>query len=921
MDDRYKDIHSMQKQQKIDLLKEKNINPLNLEDGYDSVASALHKWTTIAHDAKNAKLSGEAYERLAKNYYDKMLVPAYGKLGTDAPSLELWQREAYKEDGAYDYDINDAYMNPVMRGITHALASTIQDVENVVETGTNLLGYGLKEGWAKAPLAAKAIAKGAVFEPESWVDKSREAMNGTNPGFWETAKRETRTLPVLGAISKVFDDRALQWWNESIPQKGFVDHATSFGVELAAAAPLFEGIALANEAGIAYTGLNEALGATKIGNAALHAITAFGEGLIYGTATRPQEDKSKAMEDGLTFMALSGVFAGLGKLATPWVERFKKSGGLDVLGDKAKEYSDRWTTKRRPLNSAEKDKMTEAATANMQAVAHNVGTEAAHEQGIALAYDWASKGLNEKQIQSDIRKRMKAAGTNSAEIGKVIEAARTAQRFSGKRSIIDIVDNADSLKKLRGQFSALRKDAEQNMVQHVEPVQEAIEKDALKSAKEPGAEKAKQRIRERIIASHPNIEQALARGQVTKEQIEKQVEEEYAKKVRAAAVMNSKKAEKIRNASKDAETVGKKRTAINADRDAKAKAKAEHLTKGRGPQGEIEPAESVVSHESRRAADRAKIKSSGVKAVIAGAGAKGLKSEVSRKTLTEAEETRGAFGGGVTSGLIHRRTIDAHWKNFAGALQKEFRGAKAGGYSKNFEAFIKDHVTGMEEHDFSEFLHYFLPPEMGPFERDIFFEKGKAGENPNLMAFMLNYKPMLPKSINTEISNRLRETVKVNLALPKNQPVTNKDLQFYARIMYNHVDNLLGSENVRLLGQRNVFKSSAKKMREQTEWMAESIQDRYMQDWEDIQTMFQAHPEQMNLAKGTLDSIYQGLYNLNKEVFDGSIDPKKAEKWKKASDDLSDWLVGLSNSAESQHRLDKWNIDYERAETYKWAAE
>lgn len=1080
-----------------------------MPSSYDGLVAGYHKWTLVAAGALRDKVSGEMQERLAKNYYDKMLVPLYQKMGMKPISRELWMREAWQQDGALTFDADDRYVNSGASGLVRGLVNTIQLGENVAETGVNLLGFGLKEGWAFAKGVAKDPLGGV---PQTWLDHLHQ-MASNDPDMFEAAKKDTRSIPILRSLSKVLDDRTAQFYSESVPARTNTEWVTAQATELAAQAGVFKALGKVNEAGIVATGLTDALAKIPAGKFIAKSLMAFAEGSEFGLATRPQEDKDKWVEDGISFMVMHGIFTGLGKLSTPWVERFKASGGLDTLGEKMGQYRDRWTNKTRPLNAAEQDAQMLGAKANEQTVVGKLGSEAIDEHGIRLANDWAERGLNSRQIAADKRKLMKA---DPVLHGPAIKAAENIQRILGKdESILDHVNDPGKMKDLRAKLKLIRDDASETLVENSPAVKQAAMKEATKAAREPGAQKTREAIKAKLMQDHPNIVQAIASGNITKEEFEARVDQEFAKQSVEGGIEASKRARTIKNATRDAQTVTKKAEVIKEKRTKAAKPvetpaaaptsvaqrnlpysiraskpkygdfglefedpmdhaayvissakpgtpkSASHATfesfykqkggdlatveshgrrvratiremadKGssgdgplkipsHGPEPKVEaapapkpapkpdpkptpkpkPAEEPVpvtakppeltkapegnlnqlltldrklydatkeanadpenkwkrmeevnkqaAEAYKRAieaghdplklrreypqaaqaykdmlADAAESHAEGRQPESEPVGAtKGLRSEAKRPVPTSRQETRAAFSGGTT----HSQAINMAWKNFSDSLLPEFKAEKKealkrGGWQKSFDDFLKEHIDGMEDHDLSELLHNFLPPEMGEYGRDIFFEKGKAGENPNLLAFLTNYKPMLPPAIQDVIGKRLAETVKINLALPGNKPLTARAERFYARIIYNHVDNLLGSENVRLLGQRNVFKSSAPGISGQTEWMAESIQDRHNQDREDIAEMFSAHPEQLQTALATLDGIYQSLYKLNEQVFNGRVDPLKAEKWKSASDDLADWMIQQSNLPEAKYQLDKWNIDYERAEIYKWAS-
>src|ERR1017187_6136992 len=109
MPNKYHSIHTMKDAQKIDALKDTKLNPALIEDGYDSIAHAMYLWTQVGAKAKTAgNISFDEQKKIAGNFYDRVIYPAYGQLSKDRGGIqpiskEMWQKQAYEE--ALNYKI------------------------------------------------------------------------------------------------------------------------------------------------------------------------------------------------------------------------------------------------------------------------------------------------------------------------------------------------------------------------------------------------------------------------------------------------------------------------------------------------------------------------------------------------------------------------------------------------------------------------------------------------------------------------------------------------------------------------------------------------------------------------------------------------------------------------------------------------
>jgi hypothetical protein len=283
-----------------------------------------------------------------------------------------------------------------------------------------------------------------------------------------------------------------------------------------------------------------------------------------------------------------------------------------------------------------------------------------------------------------------------------------------------------------------------------------------------------------------------------------------------------------------------------------------------------------------------------------------------RAAVAPTLETHSSYRENVKGEPSYRLSIQKVWKAFSDNVAGSFKKVKAGGYGKDFNAYVKEHLQDLSDKDFSDFLHNFLPPQLR--DSGAFFERAARGENPNLMGFMYNYIRMLPKPLVEELRNRLMESAKIALAMPKNHMMTEGQLQFYARVLYNHVDNLVGSARFAeggAKGEKNIFKSTAPEMIKKTKWMDDSLVERKEKDETDVKRMFSKHPEQQASALKMLNSFYTSLSKINRTMFKGDFDPQIPLDFKHESDKLADWLVKTSELKQSRLKLERWNYYFE----------
>ena len=177
-------------------------------------------------------------------------------------------------------------------------------------------------------------------------------------------------------------------------------------------------------------------------------------------------------------------------------------------------------------------------------------------------------------------------------------------------------------------------------------------------------------------------------------------------------------------------------------------------------------------------------------------------------------------------------------------LKAHIAAAKAAG--KSMAKYFED----LDDQDFvNDLSTYFYPKELR--QAKVFFEHQNTREgmqNPNFLAFMYNYLPQMPREFGKELENRLIDTVKVQKYMRGKEP-TEPQLLYYAKAMYNHVDNFLSSG--RWPEESNLFRSSNANMFKTTEWQRQLLIEKQLQEQANLKDMFSGDKKALRAALTT----------------------------------------------------------------------
>jgi hypothetical protein len=112
---------------------------------------------------------------------------------------------------------------------------------------------------------------------------------------------------------------------------------------------------------------------------------------------------------------------------------------------------------------------------------------------------------------------------------------------------------------------------------------------------------------------------------------------------------------------------------------------------------------------------------------------------------------------------------------------------------------------------------------------------------------------------------------------------TEPQLMYFARAMYNHVDNFLGSG--RWPKESNIFRSTQDKMWQSTRWQMQLLREKMVQEQKNLKDMFSGDPKALNNAMITYKTL------ANRRLDEYSIGPKNMksqENIKHIDDDIAD---------------------------------
>ena len=529
---KYVSISSLNKTEKIDALKNTQLNPYLLDNSYDALSNSMHRWTVVAKDAETKGMDNKAKFRVASNYYDKMIAPMYGadpwQLHAEPMNKKLWMTEAYKK--AKEYDINDAYENNYVHAMRQGWHSGMSSMREAGATIYSALGHLIS-----TPKQHTDEEYSPWFVKPMVMHNSPEADPKNNP----LSKKYFAAAAELRHSETDHD-----FWSHSLPTHGtWLENATSMVAEQATQLPMY---AAMSEGGGIVKGANltEKLATSKLGQYVFKSLMAGTEGLAYGVATRKQDDKNQAWRDAVGFMAFHQVFEFAGAAKGRLFDVVPKDSKLGSIVARRAETLDLAQKGLRRATPDEKYEQHVQHESSVMAVSGIPGVQSKLQDAIIYQRAIEERGIGKEALQAIERKHLEEDPARWAPLLASTSYIRSVVGKMGKR-LTDIKPGSEEAKSLEDSIGRLVGDAATRMNSSSAPVIEETAQSAAKDLKEPSAKNTKEYYKAKVLSQIAKMDPA-AQKMIKPEQVEKMVDQEYAKGVlKAAKVAEDKGSDKV----------------------------------------------------------------------------------------------------------------------------------------------------------------------------------------------------------------------------------------------------------------------------------------------------------------------------------------------------------------------------------------
>lgn len=791
----------MDKANKIEALKNTQLNPYLLDDPYDGLSNSLHRWKTVANDAMLSNYDDKQKERVASHYYDKMIRPLYGsepsQLHMDPIDKSLWMKQAYKE--AVNYNIDDAYNNSMIHDLKHGLDSGLASTARVYGMLANALGNTIDDVVAlyhnQQAERAKPDAQRQADLRKPWHEQMMSLHNQI------TSVQHKESVVARGARIQAENH---EFWAEAMPTYGgLLSKATGGTAEAAGQFPIFAALSLGMaplEAVAEGSPLTRSLLKTPLGKKTFGYLMAGTEGLAYGVATRPEGDKGQAWRDALNFTVFHGVMdvvgLGLKKLIDLAPEKWAKKAETLDLGKEGK--------RRATSEEIYEDHKTEIGNnliAGGVPAQQSIFLDALHH-----IHDTEQSGLTRESIKD---KELGLMSEDPARWGPVLSSARYIRALlgaTGKR-LSDIEPGSEDAKYLNSRLNELMTKAGSELSKNVKGLEEVTQTTVPKTLAKPAAKNTLEYYIAKVTAKVAKQGPAIVK-MMKPEDIKKMAEQEYAKAVQ------------------------------------KVGAKAEDVL------GTDPPEKATKIAKRRKDAPALKIRS---------------------------ERTVDKYG---QPSARYQATPDYKIR-----LQQHIKKAKAQGKT------LTEFFTDMDDEDFAKDLSaHFYPKALK--DAGVYFEHQNTREgvqNPNFLGFMYNYIKGMPKEFGKALEERLTESTKAQKFMSGRRP-TEDQLAYYAKAIYNHVDNFLGSG--RWPKAHNIFRSTQGDMWNPTQWQHQLLVEKTLEEQKNLKEMFSGDPKAKKAALAAHKILSGDRFALFQK---GAKNLKSQEKIADIDTSISDLLTSTGD--------------------------
>lgn len=747
----------MKKTEKVEALKDPKLNPYLIKDGYDSLAHAYHLWTEVGAKAKNnPNISFTEQRKIADNFYDKIIGPAYGQLKLNPLSKELWQKQAYGE--ALNYKIEDAYQNDLISSIRNGWNSSLASTARAADRVSTVLGNTVDDVVAlwrnQQKMRALPDAQRKQMLDKGWHEQLRDLHNQISAVQHE---------PNLIARGAQWQDSHRQFWADVLPgHDGKLNRAASFVAEQVGQAPVYAAMSLGGTA-LGQESLTATLGRTPLGKHVAGLLMAGTEGLAYGAAVRKQDDPGEMWRDAIGFAVFHGALDVGGMGLRKLIDMFPQGSKMWNRLMRRKENLDLGQEGKRPATPVEQYDMHKTEVANNLAAGGVQTQRAIYADALTHVHEMETVGDRGKirEIES------KLLNDDPNRYGPVLSSARYIRTLLGDRKLSDIKPGSEEETALSQKLARLIVDAGSEMNSRVKGMDEAAEAAVPEKLAKPSAK-------------------------ITLDYFTQQVQQEVAGDPTKAKLVTPEMVKKIAQ-KRYAEALQKAASVAEEETGPPKVEKAQNVAKRRRDP-EVKPGMKIRSERVEKGKDIS----------------------------------------------VRYQVIPDYKVRFA---QHKKAAAKAG-------KSLRDYFTDLDDTEFEkDITKYFYPKSLKSAK--VFFEHQNTKEgmqNPNFLAFMHNYQYTMPEEFAKELQERLIGTMKVQKYM-NGRNATDSQLDYFAKAMYNHVDNFLGSG--RWPKETNIFRSSNQNMFKTTRWQRKLLVEKTLQEQANLKEMFSGDKKALNVALNT----------------------------------------------------------------------
>ncbi len=840
-EDKYASINKLDKSKKVEALKDPHLVPSKIADGYDSVAHAMWLWTQVGAKARNdIHISNE---QVADNFYKHVLGPAMQKAGVQPMSPELWRKKAYDND-TLGYKIEDAYGNDWLNSVKHgwnaALTTAAADTSHMVSMvggafDSVVAQYRKEAAWRAQSDTARDVE---LRHPDADPVAAAKIRGDSGASVLNWMQR-TKEIDSQLATKKI--DR-----ENGLIQRGAVyqEQQHQFWAD---ALPTHSGfLNQATSFVVEQAGSAPAFAAVDLGGTPFEAIgktTGFTEALSKTPAGRRMISYLTAGAEGTAYGVLTKPQDNPAQHLRDGLDFMVFHGLFDVTGVGTRKLIDMFPSGSKELERLKRrqdrvmlswEKNQKLATPAEKYDAH-VGRAANALVAVGM------NGLRSMDVDGlqhlAETERMSSEERIAYEHRLLTEHKDGAARWTGPIATANFVRDLLGDKKL----SEVKPGSSEEKL-----INERLQKLSLDAA---GKANTKTDLKGSFEAkAEKNLQQPSAKH--TLDYYVKQVQADLAKDPGAAALVSQ---EKIMKAAQ-------KKYAADLEKAAK---------------------------EAEAQTGTPKI----VKAQDAGKRLTKNKAAMTLKTRTQDTVS----GRSVS--------VSPDWNVY---LKNAKQVAKTKGQS------LTEFFKGMDERDFMEdAAQHFYPDTLR--DAGVWFEGiGKYGKdrkliekaseqpfsgasNPNFLAFMHNYSNQMPEEFREALKEHLINTTKVQKNM-NGRRLTDPQITYFAKSMYNHVDNFLGSG--RWPKESNIFRSSQDNMWDSTEWQRDLLMEKVIQEQENLMSAFSGDKKAQSLALAT----HAKLSGFRLKAFDlGASDLSSPDAVRHFDDKIADTQTKTG-------KFERWNF-------------